>query len=445
MERQASQISRLLGARGIVKVTLIRPHYFSVWESLALGYIASYLKKHYQGKLEINFFDGFFDSDKEIIEGSVNSDFVAFSCTSPQMKHALSLAKAIKEENPEIYAVFGGHHPSSLEADTIANQQVDIVVVGEGETGMLGVLNDWDKYGKAGKEKQFPQCLVYPSDIIDDLDSIPFPDRKLIRQDRTLALTEKNDGERIASVLSGRGCPFHCVFCTGDHDVFGSKVRKRTVGNMLDEIKQLVHNWHIDFLKFADAEINTNMFWVQAFCAEKFTKGITVPWGANIHAAIMDRTTLEFMKKANCREIWVGVESGSPKILKEMGKGINIQQIENVFKWAKECDIRTRAYFMVGHENETREDFDMTLKLAEKLDADIYGCTVLAPFPGTEIYDRYKEKLNLQNTDWSSVDEYGNKIWETENFSNEELLDLQAEFTEKFKDRLCFRQRDELK
>jgi len=430
----------LLGAREIVKVTLIRPHYFSVWESLALGYIASYLKKHYQGKLEINFFDGFFDSDKTIIEGSVDSDFVAFSCTSPQMKHALSLAKAIKEENPEIYTVFGGHHPSSLEADTMANQQVDIVVVGEGETGMLDVLNDWDKYGKAGKEKEFPRCLVIPSDIIDDLNVIPFPDRKLIRQDRTLALTEKNDGERIASVLSGRGCPFHCIFCTGDRDVFGSKVRKRTVGNVLDEIEQVIADWHIDFLKFADTEINTSTYWVQAFCCEKFKRKITIPWGANIHATIMDRTTLEYMSEANCREIWVGVESGSPRILQEIGKGVTVRQIENVFRWAKELGIRRRAYFMCGFRSETREDFEMTLKLAEKLDADVVGMTIPCPYPGTALFSE-----EFKNVDWSKADEYGNDFWRTEHFSSEQLKAMQAEFTEKFKDRLCFRQRDELK
>jgi len=425
MERQASQISRLLGAREIVKVTLIRPHYFSVWESLALGYIASYLKNHYQGKLEINFFDGFFDSDKEIIEGSVDSDYVGFSCTSPQMKHALALAEAIKRENPKAKTVFGGHHPSSLPLRTLELPEVDIVVAGEGETGMLYALNV--------KEK----TVILGERGIENLDTIPFPDRKLIRQDRTLALTEKNDGERIASILSGRGCLFHCAFCTGDRDVFGTQVRKRTVGNVLDEIKQLVHDWHIDFLKFADAEINTNMFWVQAFCAEKFTQGITVPWGANIHAAIMDRTTLEFMKKADCREIWVGVESGSPRILKEMGKGTNIQQIENVFKWAKVAGIRTRAYFMVGFPSETREDFDMTLDLAERLDADIMGMTILCPYPGTQLYSE-----KYRGVDWSKADEYGNDFYSTKYFSSEELKAMQAEFTEKFKDRLCWRQKE---
>jgi len=408
----------------MVKLTLIRPHYFSVWESLACGYIASYVKKHYQGDLEIKFYDGFFDSFEDIVKGSSDSDVVGFSCTSPQMLPAVALAQGIKEQNPDVHTVFGGHHPSSLPGETLALPQVDTVVVGEGEKAMFDIV-----------EGARRRLICWP--YFQDLNELPFPDRKLIRQDRTLALTEKNDGERIASILSGRGCPFHCIFCTGDHDVFGPKPRKRTVNNVLDEIEQVVNDWHIDLLKFADSEINnTGPLWVQMFCCEKFKRDITVPWGANIHAALIDKTTLMFMKKANCREIWVGVESGSPRILKEIQKGVTVQQIENVFRWAKDCGIRTRAYFMTGFPSETREDFDMTLKFAEKLDADVYGMTVLCPFPGTQLYNE-----KYADVDWSSADEYGNDFYSTKHFSSEQLKQMQAEFTDKFKERLCWRQK----
>jgi radical SAM superfamily enzyme YgiQ (UPF0313 family) len=375
--------------------------------------------------LEINFYDGFFDSDKTIIEGSVNSDFVAFSCTSPQMKHALSLAKIIKEESPKVKTVFGGHHPSSLPEETLSYPQVDRVVVGEGETCMLNLLT-WDWHSTLA---QFGG--------LENLDDVPFPDRKLIRQDRTLALTEKNDGERIASVLSGRGCPFKCVFCTGDRDVFGSQIRKRSVGNVLDEMSQLVDEWNVEFIKFADAELNSRLSWVQDFCLEKIHRKIAVPFGCNIHASLIDKATLQLMAKAGCREIWVGVETGSPRILKEIKKGTTIKQIENVFKWAKEAGIRRRAYFMVGFPSETREDFELSLKFAEKLDPDIVGCTVLCPFPGTQLYNHEK----FGETDWSLQDEYSNTVWSTENFSNEDLKAMQAEFTEKFRNKLCWRQK----
>ena len=411
----------------MVKCVLIRPRYLSVWESLACGYIASYLKRYYKGDLELQFFDGFFDTDEEIIKGSVDSDYVGFSCTSPQMKHALALAEEIKRQNLKVKTVFGGHHPSSLPEETKAYPQVDIVVTGEGETGMLMAL-----------QKKRTTCAYLP---IENLDTIPFPDRRLIRQERTIAITEKNDGERIASVLSSRGCFFNCVFCTGDHDVFPGAPRRRSVGNVLDEIEGLVKEWRIDFLKFSDVELNTSKQWLQDFCREKVARHITVPFGCNIHAALIDKWTLEMMKDANCREVWIGIESGSPRILAEMGKSITVPMVENVFRWAKEVGILRRAYFMCGFSSERREDFDMSLELAERLDADRYGLTILAPYPGTQVYSDYKDALGLERVDWSSVDEYSNNVWGTPAFSNQQLKDLQKEFTEKFRDRLVWRQK----
>ncbi len=407
-----------------MKLTLIRPYYHSVWESLACGYISSYLKAFYHQKpLELKFFDGFFDNDKDIVRGSTDSDYIGFSCTSPQMKPALMLTSEIKKLNPQCITVFGGHHPSSMPEETIKHPQVDIVVQGEGETGLLAILNLKRKKG------------ILKSRIIENLDTVPKADRKLIHQERTLALTEKNDGERIASVLSSRGCLFNCVFCTGDHDVFRGNVRRRSVWHVLEEIQHLVDQWHIDFLKFADAEINTNLEWLREFCNEKIREGITVPWGANIHAAIMDYDTLELMHRANCREIWVGCESGSPRILKTMGKGITVEQVKHVFAWAKQVGLRRRAYFMVGLPSETRTDFDLTLKLADEIDADTYGMTVLCPYPRTSLYSE-----KYAGVDWSLTDEYTNNFWRTDCFSNEELKQLQTEFTEKFEDRLCVRQ-----
>lgn len=409
----------------MVKVTLIRPRYFSVWESLACGYIGSYLKRYLKEPLELQFYDGFFDTDEDIIKGSADSDYVGFSCTSPQMKHALFLASEIKTLSPRVTTVFGGHHPSSLPKETEQLPNVDVVVVGEGEAGMFMVVDQARIEG-----------IAKPA-LIDNLDAIPFPDRKLIRQERTLALTEKNDSERIASILTGRGCPFHCIFCSGDHDVFGPYPRKRSVRNVLNEVEELVDEWKIDMLKFVDTEINTSLDWIDRFCKEKIKRHIRVPWGANIHAGLTTKRMLETMASSNCREIWVGVETGSPRILSQIHKALTMKAIEDTFKWARAAGIRTRAYFMVGFPNETRKDFEMTLEFAERLDPDVVGMTVICPYPGTKLYD----PLRFGDVDWSSQDEYANSVWSTENFTNEDLKSMQAEFTDKFKDRLCFRQK----
>ena len=107
-----------------MKIVIVQPKTFHTWEALNIGYLASYLREH--GYYNLSFYSGFFDPDEEIIKGCRDADIVGFSCTSPQMKHALHLARAIK--NSKNYIVFGGVHPSALPEDTVEKEWVDAVV-----------------------------------------------------------------------------------------------------------------------------------------------------------------------------------------------------------------------------------------------------------------------------------------------------------------------------
>ncbi|SVD00591.1 uncharacterized protein METZ01_LOCUS353445, partial [marine metagenome] len=120
-----------------MKVTLVQPYYFNVWESLGLAYIGAYLKKEYSGTLEINFYQGYFDNHKVIIDGAVDADIIAFSCTSPVFREALNIAEKIKNINPNVRTVFGGWHPTALPFDCLEEEYVDQVVIGEGEDAFL--------------------------------------------------------------------------------------------------------------------------------------------------------------------------------------------------------------------------------------------------------------------------------------------------------------------
>jgi len=382
----------------VTRIILIRPKYFSVWESLGLGYIGAYIKEH-RPDVELSFYDGFFDSDDEIVKGCRDADIVGITATSPQMKHGLDLAAKIKEVNPECRIVFGGFHPSALPEETVSHPQVDQVVVGEGEKPMLEILN--------GNREP----IIY-GEPIGNLDSLPWPDRDLIRVDRTIALTEKNDGERITSVQGGRGCPYRCIFC-GEHIITKRNVRRRSIDHLLDEIEYVVDKYRIDFLKFCDAEINPPPYrdWVKEFCREAIKREIDVEFGANIHASNVDLEMFQLMKWAGFREVWIGVESGSSRILREIKKGASVEHILRAFKLSKQVGLFRRAYFMVGFPTETFKDYLMTLRLAEKIEADSYGITILAPYPGTVIYERYRKALNLDKVDWSQIDEYVNPVW----------------------------------
>ena len=182
-----------------MKVTMVQPAYPNIWDCLGLGYIIAYCKKHYKGDLEINFFQGKFDSDTKIIEGALDSDIIAFSCTSPAYHHGLNLARALKHLNSKIHTVFGGWHPTALPMDVLIEKGVDQVIIGEGEHAMLRILN--------GERVDILQSDKLPPE------ELPWPDREAIKCERTISMAEEMTGLRIASFQAHRGCPFQCPFC----------------------------------------------------------------------------------------------------------------------------------------------------------------------------------------------------------------------------------------
>jgi radical SAM superfamily enzyme YgiQ (UPF0313 family) len=395
----------------------------SFWDALGLGYIISYIKASgFSGQIE--FYSGAFDPDETIVKACEDADFVGFSCTSPQLKHALQLASKIKMVNPECKTILGGWHPTSMPSSTLRQSNVDYVVVGEGEEGMLRLLN-----GEA-KER------IVHSEPIKNLDMLPWSDRDAIKVERHIQLAYRENGERITSIMGTRGCPFRCVYCS-EFLMTRGLIRMRTPSKLVDEVEYVVDKYKIDLLKFVDAEINKSVGWVKNLCRELMDRRVDVEFEANIHAAFADKEMFQLMRRAGFRQINIGVESGSPRILKAMRKGTTINQIRNVFKWSKQAGLLRRAYFMVGMPEETPEDVKLTFKLAEEIEPDWIGCTILCPYPGTEIYMRDPDRF--KDWDWSVCDEYGNPYWRTEAFSNEDLKAIQKSFMEKFKDRLCYR------
>jgi anaerobic magnesium-protoporphyrin IX monomethyl ester cyclase len=398
------------------------------WEALGIGYIIAYVRKHFPGDLDVTFLSAFFESDGEIVARCCDADIIGFTCTSPQYKHARALARQVKRKDNIV--VFGGVHPSALPDDVIAEDCVDVVVKGEGEQATLNLLNDVT----AGR----PLKSIYHADFIADIDAIPFPDRKTIRNERNIEQAYKDNNVRITSVLSSRGCPFLCGFCCSQV-VWQRNVRTRSPDNILDEVGELVNDWNIQFFKFADDTFTINKKRVIDFCNIKRERGLDVPYGANAHINTVDEKMLRHLVDSNCKELWFGVESGSPKILKDMHKNTSIGHIRDVFKMCKKYDIKTRAYFLLGMPNETIEDIRMTEALCEEIQPDIVGFTLLAPYPDNEFYDH----ATMKDWDWSTFDEYNNGWVKTKTLSNQDLKREQIRLVEKYQNHITFRQKED--
>lgn len=229
-------------------------------------------------------------------------------------------------------------------------------------------------------------------------------------------------------------CAERCM--TGKYNRETNPLRLRQAKDTLDEIDFLKDRYAIERFKFVDPTWSVDDTYVYNFCYEKIRRGNYLPWDANVHAGIVTEFSIKMMSKANCDVIAVGCESGSQKILNDIGKGVTISKIKKVFEWGKKYGLKRRAYFMLGMPNENLSDIRDTIKLAKEIDPDVFGLTFLAPYPGTQMYDEVKDK----DIDWSKVDEYSNDVWRNKTFTNKELKMLQKTVCRLFKEKLPWHQ-----
>jgi len=403
-----------------MKVTFISPYYSNIWENIGIGYIISYCKKNYDGDVEFVSMHDNFDRFSDIINSALESDIVAFSCTSPTYSRGISIAKLIKLINPGVHIVFGGWH---VTATKTIESPVDQIIVGEGERAFLEVM----------KGNRTP--IISNLDVLS-FSELPWPDRVAIRNGRHLDWCEKTYGERIASFQSRRGCPMSCTFCS-ERLMSNNNVRIRDPEDTLDEIEYVSKKYRIDRFKFIDPTHGYPKLAAISFCKEKIRRNNRLPWEAMSHAAFITKDILKLMKESGCMQINIGIETADPYILKDIKKGVTIKKIEKVFKWCDEVGLDTRGFFMIGFPNETGKSYKLTKEFIKKIKPKVVGFTILAPYPGNSYYsEEYKD------VDWSKVDEYSNDIWSTKNYTNSELKDTQENFATEFANKLPLHQRE---
>ena len=423
-----------------MKVSLVRARYHSVWEPNSLMYISAYLQSKVPD-VKVEIIDGFFDSDEEIVRRVSDSDFVGIGGTTPQVKHMIDLSKKIKAQNSKIKIAVGGFGVSIRPQLIDKIDSIDHICLGEGEQSMVDVVT--------GQAQRFVNNLP-----ISDLNSIPFPDRDNIDLERYIAIAQRDEGRRVTSVLTERGCAFNCTFCA--EGVFGTiwrkietklesdltldsisydrpnRIRMRDPKSVVNEMVQVRDKFNIEFFKTSDAETNPTRAHFINLCKEMVEQNLGVPWGCNMRADKMDDEMCEWAVKANCTEFFIGLESGVAEIHEHINKGTTVPMIKHAFKISKEYGIMRRSYCFIGTPLETHKTIKQTEALIDECDPDVFGICVLCPYPGTTYY---RPEFDL--IDWSQVDEYANTFWSTENMTNEELRNEQARLIGKYKNKLA--------
>ncbi len=307
---------------------------------------------------------------------------------------SFAIARYVKNFDPSILVLYGGSHATFTAEDTLKHiQDIDIVVRGEGEltTHRIAdqVLNGTtDLSNIPGISYRKNSTIVHNPDVerIQNLDVLPFPYRDPEAISRYNLLLDFLNVP-AASIISSRGCPVNCSFCSASA-MFGTKLTFRSPANVVDEIEILLKEFKYQGIKFFDSTLTLNRSHVEALCAEIQRRKLKFPWECEIRVNGMSRDLLQTMREAGCYYVDFGVETASQHLLNSMHKGITIDQVENVFKWTKALDIYTKVFFTFGHIGETIEDARKTIEFMEKNARFISVAATgigIRIYPGTEI------------------------------------------------------------
>jgi len=311
---------------------------------------------------------------------------------------ALNFAKRLRESGS--FLVAGGPLPSSDPNSFV--DDFDVVVKGEGERTMLDILDayqagrDFESIAgivfKKGKDIVFSQ----PRGLDNDLDSIAFPARELLPNARYIANSKRKFGYAMTSIMTTRGCPFTCEFCS--NAVFGISYRERSAENVVDEVEEAL-SFGYDRIHFGDDVFTLRKERILEVCQEIKARRLNFRWECLGRVDSIDADTARTMKEAGCDRIFFGIESGNDQILKLIGKKITVEAARRAVESAHGAGIRAGGFFILCYPGETNSTVLDTIRFATSLPLDYLSFTVPYPLPGTALFQRVGSSITKE---WSA-------------------------------------------
>ena len=400
----------------------------TVMPPIGLAYIAGYLRARgsWVRILDCTALRWGWERLREAI-ARLEPDVVGVGGPTCYAKRALEVLKIAKEElGPDVLTVAGGpHFTFTAEESLLENPFLDIIVMGEGEITMhelvmaLGEGRPLSSVrGVAFKDSSGQVVKTGDRPLIRDLDALPLPAWDLLPMERYRLVAW---GRRATMLVSSRGCPFKCSFCS--ERIFWRNVwRPHGPKRVVDEMELMAERYGKELIWFGDDTFNLDRARNIAICEEIIERGLDVAWGIEARADLIarDEDIIGLMKEAGLFWVLVGVEAASDAELRRLGKGTTLSHVKRAFQALREHDIITQAMFIIGERYDTKETILAKEKLAEKLDADFAIFTPLTPFPGTPLYELARREGWIEVHDWEKYD-LAHAIMPTEVLSRREI------------------------
>jgi len=376
---------------------------------LGLLYIASVLKEM---GVQVSFLDMSLYNDSEArlvnILKSDDFDFIGFTAYTNSIKMADRVCEIIRQHsNAKI--VIGGAHASALPIETLEIfKNFDYLVYGEGERTLAELVMGKNISDIKGLVWRDEDKIVQnsPRGPIEDLDKLPFPARDLLDFSEYIPLPGNYYKLPSSGILSSRGCPFQCTFCSRVGSRFKNMVRFRSVENIIKEIKFCIDKYGIHDFRFYDDIFVIPKKRLMEFCQKLAEENIKITWNCYSRVNTIDKEMLRAMRKAGCYHIKYGVEFGTQKWLTKTKKNTTLEQARITIKNTKKIGIAAKASFMLGMPGETVEEIKKTIKFAKELNPTYATFGIFTPLPGSELFDEAKNKGTLLVEDY---EKYFNK------------------------------------
>src|SRR5215467_1755080 len=338
-----------------------------------------------------------------------NFNFLTKMCLTRMRGLAYRILELSQKANAVVLA--NGSDASDHTLDYL-QQGFDYVLLGEAEATLLEVVRHI--LNRDCKSPRSIQGLAYLDEetgelvrtqsrpLMQNLDVLPFPSRDLLDVDQYRSAWESAHGYFSLNIVASRGCPYRCNWCA--KPIYGDSFAVRAPQDVASEMHELKYRFGAAHLWFADDIFGLRPPWVRDLAAEVERLDAAIPFKMQSRVDLMTPGNVNALRRAGCAEAWLGVESGSQKILDAMDKGTRVEQITKARKNLRNEGIRACYFLQFGYPGETWEDIQKTIELVRETRPDDIGVSVSYPLPGTKFFERVHGELG-HKSNWSDSED----------------------------------------
>jgi radical SAM superfamily enzyme YgiQ (UPF0313 family) len=361
---------------------------------LGLLYLSSHLREK---GFAVDIYDSTFGSKQELFSLLRQGPAAVLGVYANLMTrlNVLEIIRCARDAGWTVIA--GGPEPANYAEEYLQNG-ASVVITGEGELALESLLRSsldrslWPEIGGLvfyGENGRLVRTIAAP--LIKNLDEQPWPDRERIDMDRYLTTWRDFHGKGSVSLITARGCPYRCNWCS--HSVYGTTHRRRSPKGVVDEIEWLLHRYNPDMLWLADDVFTIHHGWLFDFEAEMQRRNLSVPFECITRADRLNERVVDALARLRCFRVWIGSESGSQRILDAMQRGVTVEQVRSAVQLCKTRGIQTGMFLMWGYEGEDVGDIEQTVDHVKQCRPDVCFTTVSYPIKGTPYYERVSQRL----------------------------------------------------